>query len=64
MSTKCLQRIIIILPIFLSGCTARHIVVLPEDAQSLSDTQWHISQEPAFIVDPPDIIEEEPLLFE
>ncbi len=61
MSTKCLWRIIIILPVFLSGCTARHIVVLPEDAQGLSDTQWHISQEPTLIVEPAGIIEEERL---
>ena len=61
MSTKCLWRIIIILPIFLFGCTARHIVVLPEDAQGLSDTQWQILQEPSLIVEPAGIIQEETL---
>lgn len=43
---------------FLSGCTARHVVVLPQEAKSLSDTQWRVSQEPSLPVEPPDMIEE------
>lgn len=57
-------QLIIVLPFFLSGCMARHVVVLPQEAKGLSDTQWKISQEPSLTVEPPDLIEGEKDLVE
>ena len=61
MITKNHWQIIVVLSFLLSGCTARHIVVIPEDAKALNDTQWNITQEPLLIIEPPGIIEEETL---
>ncbi len=68
--TNCWQLVLIVIPIFLSGCTGRHIVVLPQEAKGLSDSQWKITQEPSMspvpsikmepmdIIDYPGIMEE------
>ena len=54
-------QLIILTIILLSGCApTRHGVVHPQDAKSLSDIQWKISQEPLSIV-PLDTFEEKHL---
>ena len=41
---------VLILVMWLIGCTARHVVVKPEEVSALNSTDWTVTSEPVKIV--------------